>query len=466
MKFTGGYTIQIQGRPADQVDVLSEPDRLHLPLRSPRFQFTQCCVEDGQTVMPGDVLARDPGNYSVPLLAPRAGTVSLGALEGHVTIEDVTKVGERARHPSEDLPHAPPDLGSTGMKRYKLLELGAWQFLHDAHTGALPDPFSAPAAVIVSTLNLEPFLARGDVQMGKRLSNFTRGLENIQSLLEYQSIHLVVPQVQSEFAEKLREVLRGYAFVQLVETPLTYPHDHFAVLARALGLPRDPEKPVWALRTGGVLAIDRALTLSLPSSVRIVSVGGPAAESPRYVKAMPGYPLADLLGSALLDEGIRVVNGGVFTGTTVEPTLSGLDVECEGLTLVPEHTEREFLSFLRPGSDRQSYSRSFLSTLAKPFAERLDTALKGERRACVACIYCEEVCPVGIMPHLIHKYLYQDALEEAERAGIARCVACGLCTYVCPSKIELCEQFAEAQERIREELHAPPEPTEEEEVGA
>ena len=58
------------------------------------------------------------------------------------------------------------------------------------------------------------------------------------------------------------------------------------------------------------------------------------------------------------------------------------------------------------------------------------------------------------MPHLIHKYLYQDAIEDAERARIDLCVECGLCSYVCPGKIELREQFIEAKETIRQELHA------------
>ncbi len=55
---------------------------------------------------------------------------------------------------------------------------------------------------MVSTLSLEPFLARGNVHIGKRLESFTRGLEQIQSLLEYQPIYLVLPDIESELAEQ------------------------------------------------------------------------------------------------------------------------------------------------------------------------------------------------------------------------------------------------------------------------
>jgi len=57
------------------------------------------------------------------------------------------------------------------------------------------------------------------------------------------------------------------------------------------------------------------------------------------------------------------------------------------------------------------------------------------------------------MPHLIHKYLYEDALEEAERAGVDLFVGCGLCSNVCPSKIELCRQLLDAKEAVQAELH-------------
>ena len=65
------------------------------------------------------------------------------------------------------------------------------------------------------------------------------------------------------------------------------------------------------------------------------------------------------------------------------------------------------------------------------------------------------------MPHLIHKYLYNDGLEQADEARIDLCVECGLCSFVCPSKIELRQQFIEAKVTIREELHPEEPPAEE-----
>ncbi len=452
MRLRGGYNVRLSGRPEGSVEVLSEPEVLYLPLGSRRFSFSELGVREGERVHPGQVLATDPANHSVPLLAPRAGTARLSAVDGHIKLEDITKEPEEPYHPDEDMAHVPRGMDSAGIKRYRLLMLGAWRFLSDAHTGGLPDPFGRPRAVIVSTVHLEPFVARGDVQIHKRLSHFTRGLEHLQSLLDYQPIYLVLPDVRSEFANEVRERLRGYASVKMIEIPLRYPYDNLAVLARSLGLGKEPGSPVWGIAAAGVLAVDRALTLSRPCTVGIVSIGGPAIKKPLHLKAMPGYPLSDIVGPRASGGSVRVISGGALTGRMLWPEDRGLDAECDGITVIPEHTDREFLGFMRPGLFRRSYSWCFLSALRPAFSDRHSTALRGERRPCVSCGFCEEVCPAGIMPHLIHKHLYQDAIEDVEKARVDLCVECGLCSYVCPSKIELCGQFVEAKETIRREL--------------
>jgi Na(+)-translocating NADH:ubiquinone oxidoreductase A subunit len=451
MRFRGGYNISLQGRPDNTIKVLPEPNVLYLPLRSQRFVFSELCCEDGQSVNEGETLAKDPDNYAVPLLAPRAGTVWLNKVENHISIEDVTQ-RERAGPPKEEeMPHILSEMGAAGLKRYKLLLLGAWKFFYDAHTGALPDPLGTAQAIIVSTVSLEPFVARGDAQLRDKLLNFTRGLEQLQSLLEYQPMYLVMPDIESEFATLVRKQIRGYAWVKMVEIPLKYPYDNFAVLARGIGLKRDAG-PVWAVRTEGVFGIDRALTLQQPSTSRVISIGGPGVNTPVHIEAMQGYPLQAIRDLYVSEPDARIIDGGMLTGKLIGAETSGLDTECRGLTVLCEPASREFLGFARPGWTRRSYSRgSFLSALRGKFDEPLTTAMRGEGRPCISCNFCEEVCPSAIMPYLIHKHLYRDLVEEADEARVDLCVECGLCSFVCPSKIELRKQFIEAKELIEKE---------------
>jgi Na(+)-translocating NADH:ubiquinone oxidoreductase A subunit len=307
-----------------------------------------------------------------------------------------------------------------------------------------------PQAVIVSTLSLDPFTARGDVQLKNWLLQFTRGLEYLQSMLEYQPIYLVMPKSNTEFHDKVKDQIRGYAWVTLIEVPLKYTRANFNIIARNLGLKR-ADGPIWCVKAGGVLAVDRALTHTKASLVRIVAIGGSGVNTPEHVKVMAGYPIAKIREKYALEGQMRMIAGGFFTGKKLSEENVGLGLEIAGITIIPEHTEREFLGWLRPGFDRSSYSNSFLSALRGKFAEKFDTTIRGEVRACISCNFCEEVCPAGIMPHLIHKYLYSDMVEEADAARVDLCVECGLCSFVCPSKIELREQFIGAKVFIEEE---------------
>ncbi len=445
MKLRGGYNVPLAGRPGGSVDVLSDPDALHLPLTSRRLRFSEVRVTDGQAVRPGEILAVDPDRFNIPLLAPRAGRVTV--TKTALAIEDIADAQEEPYKGDE---HAAAPAAPAAAVRRKLIDLGAWQFVSDAYSGAVPDAMVAPQAVIVTTMHLEPFGARGDVQMAKRLTSFTRGLEHIQGLLEYQPIYLVVPDVNGDLAKRVHDTVRGYAYVKVVTVPRKYPYDSPALIARHLGL-RSKDGSVWSVGVAGVLAIDRAMTASLPSNVRIVAVGGPGVDKPTHVKVCAGYPIRKILDACGAAENVRVIMGGALTGKQwSEEDQPGLCSECTSLTVLRDEAPRSLLGWARPGWSEQSFSPYYISKIRPAFLERLNTALRGERRACVSCQLCEQVCPAGIWPHLIHKYLYQDKLEEAETARLDLCVECGLCAYVCPAKLELLDQFRTAKQAIAE----------------
>ncbi len=400
------------------------------------------------------ILAQDPENFGIPLLAPRGGKVNLNALPGHITLEDLEPEDRPVIDPQQQMAYIPRPEIPNGEIHQKLMALGAWSFFHDAHTQKLPDPKISPAAIIVSTIQLEPFLARGNVLLKNNLEKFTKGLEHLQSLLEYQPIYLIVPDLKSDLVDQIGQAIRGRACIKAILVKYQYPLDHFAILARELNLKYDPENPVWGIRTEGVLAAETALTQGKPATTRIISLGGPAVSNPTHYEVCAGYPISQFLEGKLNCENVRLLNGGSLTGEILDEATKGIPLGYTGITVLEEPTKREMLSFTRPGADRQSYSNCFLSALRKAFPERITTSLRGEKRPCIACGYCEEICPVGIMPHLIHKLMYRDELERAEQARADRCIGCGLCSFVCPSKIDLRKEILEAQDTIQRELHS------------
>ena len=457
MKPRGGYNVKIIGSPSGTVEKLAPPERLCIPLHSRHLRFSELRVADGESVTSGQTLAVDPETFSVPLLAPCGGTVQLSQLDGHIVIENLNCPSEPAHNP--DVPtHVAYDPGQVAEKCRKLLDLGAWQFVSNARTHQVADPQAAPSAVIVSTVHLEPFVARGSAICGDNINELVRGLEHLQSLLEYQEIHLVLPNVELALARDIQKIIRGHAWLKLSEVPLQmrYPFDNQTLLARHLGLFAQGDETVWFLPAAGVIAFDRALTLGRPCTSRIISLAGPAVKEPLHLEVPVGYPIDKIVAGRLSrDDNVRVVNGGILTGTEITEDQAGIDTECSGLTVLEEPTVREMFGWLRPGGDRRSFSKCFTSTLKEAFAENLSTSLRGEGRPCVACGQCVTVCPAGIMPNAIHKYLFSDELEQAQRLRTDLCVECGLCSYICPSKLDLYDELVRAKVRIAEEL-APP----------
>jgi Na+-translocating ferredoxin:NAD+ oxidoreductase RnfC subunit len=87
-----------------------------------------------------------------------------------------------------------------------------------------------------------------------------------------------------------------------------------------------------------------------------------------------------------------------------------------------------------------------------PLRKKIDTNIHGEERACLSCSFCAEVCPVGILPNLLHRYVQRDIIDESLlRFGIFKCIDCNLCTYVCPSKIPVSSLLKKGKELLIEE---------------
>ncbi|HLG30516.1 MAG TPA: 4Fe-4S dicluster domain-containing protein, partial [Candidatus Brocadiales bacterium] len=154
-----------------------------------------------------------------------------------------------------------------------------------------------------------------------------------------------------------------------------------------------------------------------------------------------------------IKEGIekRVIMGGIMTGIPQNDLSAPISRTTSSITALEEDKKREFLTFLRPGINRHSFSNTFLSAIFPFWTKRSDTNIHGELRPCIACTYCTDACPVDMMPHLLSKYVKFGPLEETLKLKIHACIDCGLCTYVCPAKIPLMTDIQEGRRRIKEE---------------
>jgi Na+-transporting NADH:ubiquinone oxidoreductase subunit A len=112
---------------------------------------------------------------------------------------------------------------------------------------------------------------------------------------------------------------------------------------------------------------------------------------PRHCRVRIGAPLHQLADPRKVPKDARWIVGGLFRGFPSGPD-GFLGLYETALNIVPEGGTAEFLSLFKPGWRKHSYSRIFLSKL-NPAPLEYDCRFHGDRRACIACMHCTDVCP-------------------------------------------------------------------------
>ena len=75
--------------------------------------------------------------------------------------------------------------------------------------------------------------------------------------------------------------------------------------------------------------------------------------------------------------------------------------------------------------------------------------MHGEQRPCIFCNYCNQACPVNLLPFLIYQYVNKSIIDKIlVNLKIFDCINCNLCTYVCPSKIPVASYIKRGKDKL------------------
>jgi Na+-transporting NADH:ubiquinone oxidoreductase subunit A len=127
-----------------------------------------------------------------------------------------------------------------------------------------------------------------------------------------------------------------------------------------------------------------------------------------------------------------------LTGTKIEST-GYLGYYDSQITVIPEGDYFEFFGWIKPGINKFSFSKTFLSRLFPRKNYNLDTNLHGGERAFVMTGQYEKVVPMDIYPMQLLKAILAEDIDMMENLGIYEIAEedFALCEYICPSKIEI-----------------------------
>ena len=397
-------------------------------------------VEVGQEVAAGAPLVTSRDDPRVALCSPAPGRVEAVLRGPRRAVAAVVVAVDGGVAAEQDGCGSLAVAASAGELVDALLASGLWPLLRRWPLGGIADPSVRPSAIFVSALRDDPCEPDPEWVLPRAADDFALGLERLAGLTT-GALYLGVDGLRPTPAWAARGEVRRFTG--------RYPRGNPAVQAYWTDRPRRGEV-AWLLDWQAALAIGRSLRRGRPSFERVVATAGPGFLAPAAYRTLQGAALAALPG-ARADGPLRLVAGGLLTGRRVEPDgfLGFHDAVAYAL---PEVGARRLLGFLRPGLDRRSRSRSFLSTLLRAAASLpLTTARHGGPRAFVVTDVYRDVCPVEVWPDHLAKALLVGDLDAAEAHGLLDCAHCGLCAFVCPSKVEVAEVLREGAAALRRE---------------
>lgn len=407
------------------------PEKLVIPLSQHIGAAAIPCVEVGQTVLKGQVIAKPAGVVSIPMHAPTSGTIS--AIE-HRPIAHSSGMLAPCIEITSDA--ADTWIDHEGISDYehispaKLLEMVANAGISGMGGAGFPSAVKLNPGrqrpidtLIINATECEPYITADDSAIRERAAEIVEGIKILSAILDHpHNIMIGIEDNKPEAIEALAPHVEGTG-ISVVVFPTKYPSGGEKQLIYILTGKELPSGKLPAdigmvcINIGTTYAIKRAIIDGEPLVSRVTTVTGDAVGIQRNYDTLIGTPVSHLLAHNEYDEqaGGRVVMGGPMMGFTL-PSAEVPIVKTTNCILAPSYAEI-------PDDEP-----------AQP---------------CIRCGMCAEACPASLLPQQLFWYAQAEDHERLEAHNLFDCIECGACSYVCPSNIPLVQYYRAAKGEIR-----------------
>lgn len=327
----------------------------------------------------------------------------------------------------------------------KILQAGLWPFMRRRPYGTIARTSEVPKSIFISCFDTAPLAPDYDFVLAGREADFQAGVDALTRLTPGK-VHLGLPATGGEMFSGIRN-----AEVTRYEGP--HPAGNVGVHIHHTD-PVNKGEVVWTVNPADVAIIGRLFLTGKLDFTRVVALTGPGVINPRYLKTRLGTRLCPLLEGNLREESKqRVISGNALTGKKVlcDNFLNFYDSQ---VTVIAEGEEYEFMGWAKPGVDKFSASKTFLSSLFPKKEYELNANLHGGERSFVLSGQYEKYLPMDLLPvHLLKAILVND-IDKMEQLGIYEVIGedLALCEYACPSKIKVQDILRQGLELMEKEL--------------
>jgi len=259
-------------------------------------------------------------------------------------------------------------------------------------------------AVLVDAVDDEPYVSSRIAPLLQCREEVLGGLALCKQVAQTTNISFVVYQSITDQKLGLPRTIGGMPVVRLRGA---YP----APAQSAKMKMREEKGRRLIVGTGALIHLYRAVWRAKRQSTTFITVAGSCVANPMNLEVSIGLSVDQVLERCGLSaEPTRVVCGGSMTGIAV------LDRDATCVT----HTTRAILAF------RENKKDALFS--------------------CIGCGRCEQVCPAGLNPMYIHRFVENSYYANLRLFDAHMCVECGTCSYICPSRLTVAASVAKAKE--------------------
>ena len=410
--------------------------RLIVPLSQHIGKPAVCCVQVGQEILRGQVIATADGFVSLPVHAPATGVVEAigvmpaanGKMVESITIRVYQADGQEVQV------RAPRDIDA--MDKNELLAaiqqtgisgLGGATF--PAHVKLSVPPETVIDTLVVNGAECEPFLTCDHRIMVERTQDLLRGIRIAMKVSGAPRTVIGVEDNKPDAIAAIRAALPADGSITVRALETKYPQGAedtiiYALLGREIPAGQRPAFIGVLVNNVMTLAyLGRLLSSGEGIVERVLTVAGPAVEKPGNYIVPIGTPLRFVLEHVgARSNASEVILGGPMMGMTI----SSLDVPVtKGTSGILAFGKDEL-----PEEEPKVYS-------------------------CIKCGECLKACPKFLNPSQLGLLAAKrEYAQMAEQFNLDRCFECGCCSYVCPSHIPLVQQFRIAKAVNREKATA------------
>lgn len=401
-------------------EVLPEPSEVRISTQQSLGRPAIPCVEKGQKVKEGQLIARADGAISCNVHASVAGEVKDIVKMPSPAGTDETFIVIASDGSGEKSWLAPLKNPDAGQILARIAEAGIVGMGGAGFPAAVKDaPKCKVDTLLLNGAECEPYLTCDHRLMLEHTDEIIRGARYIAKVLGGAQIVIGIEKNKPDCIA----AFEPYEDVKVVALAKRYPmgsekHIIYSCTGRKVKVGQLPaSEGVIVHNVGTAYAVCQAIELGKPLYEREMTVSGGAVAQPKNLWVRLGTSAEDIIkycgGESTPPK--KVVRGGPMTGAATADYKNYMNKTADGILLM---TAKE------------------ADTLAPT--------------ACLNCGKCADVCPMHLMPMQTAFYSAAGDFETAAKLGNTMCcIECGACEYVCPARRPLIQAIRKTKAAMR-----------------